>query len=456
MELDPRGEAPRTTHGGRGVLLVSLVAALGGVLFGYGTAVVSGALLYIDHDFALNDWQEGALVASALLGATIMVSVSGRLADRYGRKPLILAMTVLYALGSVVSMLAPGIYPLLAGRMLVGFGLGSLSFVVPLYIAEIAPQQRRGFLVTLNQLMVTVGILAAFAVGYAFSGGGQWRLMLAAALLPTVIMAVGTLFVPESPRWLLARGDEVRARAAAAVTGLTDDLDALRRQLTPPPAQREARGSSNPASTRFIWMTALMAFTVHLSGLNTAIYYAPRILSSGGLGIRSSVLGSVIIGVVNLLMTFVAMAALDRLGRRALFLGGLALMAVSGAGISLASFTGHQGSPVTVVLMCVFIAAGAVGPAPVFWVYISEIFPQQVRGRAMSLATTALWAADTIVALTFVPLVDHFSFQGTFLLYCGLTIVAIVGFGRSMPETRGRSLEEIALQTGQFTPSARG
>ncbi|MEU2874631.1 sugar porter family MFS transporter [Streptomyces olivoreticuli] len=438
--------APRTRRGG--VLLATVVASTGGVLFGYGTGVLSGAQLAIRREFALGPWEQGALVAAALLGAAVAAPSSGVLADRLGRKRVILLLALVYTVGSLSTAFAGSGPALLAGRVVVGLALGASSSVVPLYISEISPPHRRGLLVTLNQLMITVGILASFLVDYALSGSGNWRLMLGLAVLPALVLGVGACFVRESPRWLAAQGRHAEAAAAAASFSMPPPPDAGRRDSGGgSPGRQPAPGRS---SRRFLRMTVAMAFAVQLTGLNTAIYYAPTILTAGGSGITSSVFGSVLVGIVNLLMAVASMALLDRTGRRPLFLGGLCVMGVTSLGISASSATGHQGSGLTVFLLCVFIAAGAVGPAPIFWVYISEIFPQEIRGRAMGWATAAHWSADTLVALTFVSLVHYLTFSGAFLLYAGVTALSLAVFSRAMVETRGRSLEEIARQTGQW------
>ncbi|RLU81834.1 MFS transporter [Streptomyces griseocarneus] len=443
-----RAGPPSATRRG-GVLLATVIASTGGVLFGYGTGVLSGAQLAIRREFALGPWEQGALVAAALLGAAVAAPSSGALADRLGRKKVILLLALVYAVGTLSTAFAGSSPALLVGRAVVGLALGASSSVVPLYISEISPPGRRGLLVTLNQLMITVGILASFVVDYTLSGSGNWRLMLGLAVLPALVLGVGACFVQESPRWLAARGRHAEAAVAAAsftmppppplASGPHDGSGASPARPSPP----------GRASRRFLRMTVAMAFAVQLTGLNTAIYYAPTILTAGGSGITSSVLGSVLVGIVNLLMAVVSMALLDRTGRRPLFLGGLCVMGVTSLGISASSATGHQGGALTVFLLCVFIAAGAVGPAPIFWVYISEIFPQEIRGRAMGWATAAHWSADTLVALTFVSLVHYLTFSGAFLLYAGVTAVSLAVFSRAMVETRGRSLEEIARETGQ-------
>lgn len=449
--------------------LTVCVASIGGLLFGYGTGVIAGALPLVSADYGLSAWAQGAAVSAALLGAALTAPSSGRFADRFGRLPVIGAAAAVYAVGTLASAAATGPGLLLAGRFLVGLSLGATSFAVPLYISEIAPPARRGALVTLNQLMITIGLLLSYVVAYALEPSGAWRAMLAVGSVPALLLLAGMFLVPESPDWLHSRGHGPRAALAAARLGI--ELEG-----TPPPVHPEARGAAveggavrgraagvrgdgRPAQgrtrgpglraacaragRRWVALGLAIAILVHLTGLNTAIYYAPTILASSGLTSAGGIIGSILVGACNVAATIVTVLFLDRWGRRPLMIGGLVVMALTALGITLAGLLGHEGT-VTALLLCVFITAGAVGPAAVFWVYISEIYPSEVRGALMSVATAAHWAADFVVATTFLPLVQQLSLAGTFALYAAITAASALALARWMPETRGKPLVATA------------
>ncbi|MET8544839.1 sugar porter family MFS transporter [Kitasatospora sp. NPDC004799] len=431
--------------GPRGRVLPVLIPSIGGLLFGYGTGGIAGVLPLVGERYGLSAWTQGAVVSAALLGAALTAPTSGRFADRFGRRPVIAAAAAVFALGTGLSAAATGPEVLVLGRFLVGLALGALSFAVPLYIAEIAPPARRGALVTLNQLMITLGLLLAYAVSYALQSGGSWRQMLAVGLVPAVALLAGMAGVPESPSWLAGAGHRERARTAAAALGLPPA----------PPGETSAAGPGGGTGLQAALVEAGpgrvalgvgIAVLVHLTGLNTAIYYAPTILASSGLTPSGGVLGAVLVGVCNVLSTLVTIALLDRGGRRPLMLGGLAAMAAAAAGIAATQWSDGRGGA-TALLLCAFIVAGAVGPAPVFWVFIAEIYPQRARGALMSLATAAHWAADFVVAMTFLPLVRTVSLGGAFAIYAGVTLAAALALARWMPETKGTALADTRTET---------
>ncbi|MGI5478826.1 sugar porter family MFS transporter [Streptomyces lavendofoliae] len=440
--------------------LTILVASIGGLLFGYGTGVIAGALPLVSADYGLSSWAQGAAVSAALLGAALTAPSSGRLADRFGRLPVIGAAAAAYAVGTLASAAADGAGLLLAGRFLVGLSLGATSFAVPLYISEIAPPARRGALVTLNQLMITIGLLSSYLVAYALEPAGAWRTMMAVGTVPALLLLAGMFLVPESPDWLRGRGYGRRAAQAAARLGIeVGDAPAEEGQeaegRTPGSRTSEGRTAAgrsrgiglrsacHRAGRRWVALGLAIAILVHLTGLNTAIYYAPTILASSGLTSAGGIIGSILVGACNVAATVITVMFLDRWGRRPLMIGGLLVMALTALGITFAGLLGHEGA-VTALLLCVFITAGAVGPAAVFWVYISEIYPSEVRGALMSLATAAHWAADFVVATTFLPLVQQLSLAGTFALYAAITGASALALARWMPETRGTPLVATA------------
>ncbi|WP_336317674.1 sugar porter family MFS transporter [Streptomyces lavendofoliae] len=435
--------------------LTILVASIGGLLFGYGTGVIAGALPLVSAEYGLSSWAQGAAVSAALLGAALTAPSSGRLADRFGRLPVIGGAAAAYAVGTLASAAADGAGLLLAGRFLVGLSLGATSFAVPLYISEIAPPARRGALVTLNQLMITIGLLSSYLVAYALEPAGAWRTMMAVGTVPALLLLAGMFLVPESPDWLRGRGYGLRAARAAARLGIDvgdapaeENREAEGRTAAGRTAGGRSRGiglwsACHRAGRRWVALGLAIAILVHLTGLNTAIYYAPTILASSGLTSAGGIIGSILVGACNVAATVITVMFLDRWGRRPLMIGGLLVMALTALGITFAGLLGHEGA-LTALLLCVFITAGAVGPAAVFWVYISEIYPSEVRGALMSLATAAHWAADFVVATTFLPLVQRLSLAGTFALYAAITGASALALARWMPETRGTPLVATA------------
>jgi MFS transporter, SP family, galactose:H+ symporter len=438
--------------------LIAATAALGGLLFGYDTGVISGALLFLRQAFDLSPFMQGVLTSIALAGAAIGAALAGDLADRFGRRPVILVTALVFVAGSLVSAFAPTLLVLLGGRLLVGLGIGISSMLAPLYLAETAPAETRGALVSLNQLMITVGIVVSYLVGYAFAASGAWRWMLGLGALPGLVLAGGMLALPESPRWLAGHGHIADARAALrALRGAyerADEIDAELAQLQKDLAREtrvERQGAAvsvlSPAVRLPLVVGVGLAAFQQVTGINTVIYFAPTIFQAAGLSSASaSILATAGIGIVNVAMTLVAIRLIDRVGRRLLLLVGLGGMAVSLCALA-ATFAMGGGSGLTGWLtaasLTAYVAFFAIGLGPVFWLLISEIFPLAVRGRGMSLATVANWAFNLVVALTFLILVDALGQAATFLVYAVLTAAAFVFTQRLVPETKGRSLEDI-------------
>lgn len=425
-----------TLRSGRLVLAV-LLASVGGLLFGYGTGVIAGALPLTTAEYKLPPWVQGMTVSAALLGAALTAPVSGRLADRFGRLPVIATAAALYAIGSGASAAAFGAGSLVMGRFLVGLALGATSFAVPLYIAEISPPANRGALVTLNQLMIAIGLLVSYLTAYLLGPADGWRWMFALGCVPAVVLFAGTFLLPESPDWLYGSGGPDSAKRAPRRAGFPPD-DAGPRTS---PGRGSLQRARAEAGLRPLVLGLSIAALVHFTGLNTAIYYAPTILGAGGLNPSGGFLGAVLVGTCNVIATVVTIVLLDRFGRRTLMIGGLALMTAAAVAIAAVQSIG-DGAGTTAVLLCVFITAGSIGPAPVFWVYIAEIYPRSVRGTLMSLATAVHWAADFLVATTFLPMVQQLSLAGAFTVYAAITAVSAAILWRAMPETRGRTLAE--------------
>ena len=439
--------------------LIAFIAALGGLLFGYDTGVISGALPFLKDAFHLTPLMEGVLTAVALGGAACGAIVAGGLSDHFGRKPVILVVAVIFLVGAIVSAAAPDLPVLIAGRLLVGIGIGITSMLTPLYLAETAPPARRGGLVSLNQLMITVGILVSYLVGYLLSEGGNWRWMLGLGGLPGIVLFLGMLPLPESPRWLaghgrteeagkmllILRGDQ--AAADAELSQLRNDLHREAKQ------QRRADLKTQANHLPLIIGVGLAVFQ-QVTGINTVIYFAPAIFKSAGMGSTSAtILATAGVGAVNVVMTLVAIRLVDSAGRRPLLLTGLAGMAVSLGALGLGFLLGSGGGALgwlTALSLTAYVGFFAIGLGPVFWLLISEVFPLATRGRGTSMATFANWASNLVVALTFLLLIDNLGSAATFFLYAVLTVGAFIFTYALVPETKGRTLEEI--EAGWDTP----
>ncbi len=433
------------------IAIVAATAAVGGLLFGYDTGVISGALLFLRAAFQLSVTMQGVVTSIALAGAAVGAAFAGRLADRHGRRPILLITASVFVAGALLSAVASGLSLLLAGRLLVGVGIGAASMLTPLYLAEIAPAKERGALVSFNQLAITLGILSSYLVGYALSAAGAWRWMLGLGALPGVVLALGMLLLPETPRWLAGHGHADRAQAAlrrlrgrdvdlaAEMAALRDDLTAASRSLP------ESRLNHAAARLPLIVGIGLAVFQ-QVTGINTVIYFAPVIFQAAGMPSASAaILATAGIGVVNVVMTLAAIWLVDRVGRRVLLLCGLAGMSASLALLALTFLLGHGAALgwLTAASLTTYVGCFAIGLGPVFWLLISEIFPLAVRGSGMSAATIANWLANLVVALTFLDLVDLLGRPGVFCLYAALTSGALLFAYRLVPETKGLSLEGV-------------
>ena len=455
----------------RPVTGVALVAALGGLLFGYDTGVISGALLAIESDFGLSSFSSGVVVSSILVGAMIGAAGAGNLSDRYGRRPVLVASALVFTVGAFLAALAPSATVLTASRVVLGLGIGTASNLVPVFIAEVAPPRHRGRLVGLNQLMITLGIVLAYVANYALEHvSHSWRWMFGLAAVPAVLFGVGMLLLPESPRWLALKGRTDAARAVLTrLRGRTRSaaVDAELAEMTAGAAdgKRADRKSAAPRAGRWRALAgrsvrpALVAgvglqILGQASGVNTVIYYAPKIFQSSGLGSSSSILATVGVGIVNLLMTPVGMLAVDRFGRKKLLAGGAAVMSLALAGLAVTLAVGDQGSSFAwfaVLFVVVFIAAVATTLNVVVFIIPSELYPLRIRGTAMSATMFSNWTMNFLVSLTFLTLLDTLGGAGTFTLYAAVCALLTVFTLRFIPETRGKSLEQIERE---LTPRA--
>ena len=431
------------------VYVATAISALGGMLFGYDIGVISGAILFIQRDFSLSSGMEEIVVSSVLLGSLIGAGVGGMLADRLGRRRLLIATAAVFAVGAVAAALAPGTSWLIAARVLAGAAIGIASFVAPLYISEIAPVAIRGKLVSINQVALTSGIVISYIIDYAFAGAQAWRWMFALSVIPAAAFGIGLMFIPNSPRWLVGHGHTDRARAALTRLRTPAQVEGELEDIGQSVAQQKGHWSEllSPLLRPAMIVGVGLAIAQQITGINTVIYYAPTIFKFAGLSSSSvAILASVGVGVVNVALTLVAMQLIDRVGRRPLLLVSLAGMALSlavlGLAFSLPQLSGSLGWLALASLM-VYVGSFAVGLGPVFWLMLSEIYPLRIRGRAMSIGTLANWAANLIVAVSFLTLTQMLGKPITFWMFGLISIGAWVFAFALVPETKGRSLEQI-------------
>jgi len=442
------------------LLFAAVVAALGGLLFGFDTAVIAGATSSLQREFGLDAFSLGFTVASALIG-TILGSIAvGRPADRLGRRGTLFVIASIYLVSALGCAWAWSWPSLLCFRLLGGLAIGGASVVSPMYIAEISPARLRGRLVAITQLSIVVGILAAFFSNYVIAeigfGASAWRWMLGVAAAPSAAFFALLFFVPESPRWLLAGGriqdaTAVLTRLGTAREKLDADIAAIRESL-----DADRQGVDEPFFSRRyarpIGLAVAIAMFNQLSGINALMYYAPRIFQLAGAGERSALLQTVAVGGTNLLFTVLALSIIDHFGRRRLMLVGSVGYIISLTVTAMAFYTGdaNPDSSRGVVVLCgllLFIAAHAFGQGAVIWVFISEIFPTRVRARGQALGSFTHWIMAAAISWSF-PMIAQRSGGHAFAFYAVCAVGQLIWVLRVMPETKGVSLEQIQKQLG--------
>ena len=443
------------------MLGVGGVTFLAGLLFGYDQGVISGALPLLQKDLDLSTLESEIVTSWVTLGALFGALVAGGTADRIGRRWTAVTAGVLFALGALIEAVSPGAGMLTFGRVVTGLGVGFASVVAPLYAAEMAPKWLRGRFVSTYQLAITVGILFAYLADDALTGSDRWRLMFGLAVIPGVALVIGFLVMPESARWLLRMGRRDEALASLVKVDGPDVADAELAQIEADLLVDRQEGQASwgevmaPSLRRALWVGVGLAVLQQVTGINAIIYYANEIFAEAGFTTAEQQAKATLwaVGVVNVLATLIAVAWVDRFGRRPLLLTGLVGMTVSLAAVGL-SFAAMEntaesatsttvGGIVTVLALVVFIASFAFSMGPIVWTLISEIYPNRVRGRAISVATAANWLAAFLVAQFFLSLVDAIGESTTFFLFATLCVVSFVFVWRLVPETKGRSLEEI-------------
>lgn len=434
--------------------VVAVVASLGGLLSGYDTGVISGALLFINESWDLADTTQGILVSSVLIGAVIGAATNGILADMFGRKKIIMATAVIFILGSILCAFAPNIYVLIASRIFVGFAVGIVNFVVPLYLSEISPKQLRGTLVSLYQWAITAGILFSYFINAVFAQAVfNWRWMLFAGVIPGLILFVGMCFMHDTPRWLISKNRDDEAKDV--FNKIEPDIDVEKEVAE---VKRTLQSEESKKTTRKFrfkkWM--IMPFVVGIgimfaqicTGINTIIYYAPTIFKNAGFESNlSAIYATTGIGIINFLMTIVALYFTDRLGRKPLLYFGLTGVMLSlialGCGFAFADFFGDNLKWVTVGSLVTYIICFAMSLGPIGWILVSEVFPLKIRGIAMSICTVSNFAFNFFVVSSFPILLHRIGGAWTFWGFGAVSLLCIIFVFFCVPETKRISLEQI-------------
>jgi sugar porter (SP) family MFS transporter len=474
--MDDMASAGRASRKGRRVTgLATAIAALGGLLFGYDTGIISSALLYFPESFGARTRPDGTLawetdlfglltltddraveviVAALLLGAVVGAICGGAVADRIGRRPTMLAVALIFVVGAVASGLATSAGSLVLARVILGVAIGISSVAVPAYIAELSPRMERGRLVTMNQLMVTVGIFASYLVGFLLAPSASWRQMLLLGAVPGLVMLLGLLFVPESPRWLIVHGKPGQARESLLLTRDPEDAETEIYEITEHAKVESSRGWSDLLRPRLrpaLLLGVGIAVLTQVVGVNAVVYYTPRILRDI-FGEQVALLVTMVVGFLNMVVTYVAFRQIDRWGRRPLIIGGSLVVAVSLLGLAAVFLAvPDDGRPSglvgvgLVLFLCIYIAAFAASLGIGIWLVNSEVYPTPVRGKAASVGSTAHWLLDMVIALNVLTLVGAIGASGLFAVFAVFALAGTLFLWRRLPETRGRSLEQISL-----------
>jgi SP family xylose:H+ symportor-like MFS transporter len=440
------------------VVLVCLVAALGGLLFGYDTAVIAGAIGFLQSHFNLDPIMKGWAASSALLGCVVGVSFAGILSDRAGRRKTLLFSAVLFLVSSLGTALSGSFAYFVFARILGGVGIGIASMASPMYIAEITPARIRGRMVSVNQFAIISGMLVIYFVNYfialqgdeAWNAAAGWRWMFASGAAPSLLFLALLIGVPESPRWLVERGFKERARRILSRVGGESFADAELSSIEQIVAREKdtAPGLLAPGMKRVLLIGVALAVLQQVTGINVFLYYAPEIFKRMGSNVNAALLQTIVVGAVNMLFTIIAIQTVDAIGRKPLMIVGAAGMGLALVAMGVAAQV-HALSLWVLVFILGYIACFALSVGPVTWVILSEIFPTRIRGRALSVATFALWTANFLVSQTF-PMMDEepwlvsrFNRAFPFYLYALFCIVLVWLVWKRIPETKGRSLEDI-------------
>lgn len=452
MQIASAKEMPRRLPTDRRTILPVLLGALGFLLFGYDTGVIAGALLFIRTEMALSPAEQGLVVSMLLAGAALGAVVSGRLVERFGHRRLLMGAGVLFTLGAALAALSVDVEMLIGARFILGLAVGAASTQVMLYLSEIAPTESRGALSTIGPLTGTTGILVAYLVGYALSGGGQWRWMFAVAIIPSVLLTLGMMLAPDSPRWLAHHGRLAEARATLAMVYPPEQVDGELERITGV-ARRPGVGLAglftDRALRRPLLIACSMAILQQVVGINTVIYYAPTILKNIGFGASSAILTTSFLQLLAVISSVFTARIVDGTGRRPLLMIGAGVMAAALVAIGLIMSTPLSqttgGHVVAVVSLAVYKMAFSFSWGPLVWVMMPEILPHRARGPGMGFATLTNWASNFVVSLLF-PILLGIGALTVFGVFVGFCFVAFLFTATVLRETAGVSLETIEAE----------
>lgn len=453
--------------------LVCLVASLGGLLFGFDTAVISGTVECVREQFGLNELMEGWFTSSALVGCIFGAVTAGALGDRFGRKPALMGAAIFFLASALYSTIPHAFSVLIIARIACGIGIGMASVIAPMYVSEFAPPKWRGRLVAFYQLSIVIGILLAYLSNWlllqfaqthpeAFSQWGilhwivvseYWRGMFGAEILPAILFLFLLFYVPETPRWLIQAGRETRGLEILKRIGGSEMANLQLQQIknTLEFKQAAVQELFRPGLRQALLLGVLLSVFGQLSGVNIVVYYGPKILAAAGFQNAGALLAQVGFGFINLVFTILALFFIDRIGRRPLLIGGMAMVTLALAAIGIVFLLAIKNSAVVPEavglwiggLICVYIACIALSICAVIWVLTPEIFPNRLRGRAMSVCTFANWATNAFSACVFPWYVAKVGMPMFFFTTAGICLIAVIYYSKSVPETKGRSLEEI-------------
>ncbi|MDU5781395.1 MAG: sugar porter family MFS transporter [Pantoea sp.] len=432
------------------IIMSIIISSVGGIIFGYDTGIIGGAIVFIGKQFHINDFMQGIIVSMSLLGAMIGALLAGPLADKYGRKINLFISGICFAAGAVVSGYSNSIELLTLARILQGIGVGASSVLVPVYIAELAPAKIRGLLVTSFQLMITVGIVIAYGVNTAAESQGSWRFPIGIASVFGIALAIGVLFVTESPRWLIAVNKHAAARRTLIKLRGTDEVNEEIKETERLNALEQEnirwRDLLSGHIRPMIVIGVLVAFFSNACGINLVIYFAPQILQSSGFTSSASWIGTVGLGLTNVIFTVVGMLIVDKVGRRPLLIAGAIGLTVSLVILALIfSVPAFEGSSWLALASLVFyVVMYAVSPGMLGFLIISEISPLRARAKATSLSIFIIFATNLVIALLSLPMLNGMGASATFWLFAAICVVFTI-FSFYVPETKGKSLEEVEV-----------
>lgn len=450
------------------VIVMAIVAAMGGLLFGFDTGVISGAIPFLQQDFGLTDGTIEFITTAGLIGAIVGALIGGSVTDGLGRRKVLILSGIIFGVGALWSGFASNATSLILARLFLGVAIGTASFAVPLYIAEISPTKVRGTLVSLFQLMITIGILVSYFSDFLFANEADvtcWRPMFYVGVIPAIILLVGMIFMPESPRWLFANGRSEEAMAVLVRTegdGAKDVADSINNEIAKDRQNTSTWGDLFRKEWKYPLIIAVgIMFIQQFVGINTVMYYSPKIFQMAGFdGSVAAIGASIGVGAINVIATLLSVYFVDRIGRRKLFFIGMTGMVISLtllAGSFIADF-GDASKFVTVGCTLLYVTFYAVSVGPLGWLIISEVFPQKLRGKGSSIGSLSVWVFNSIVTFTFFKIAKLLSVPGTevvvggetlanpagsFLFYALIAALGMIWGWFFMPETKGKSLEAI-------------